>query len=589
MHANTLLAGGAALAGLTAAGSAVLSQPLALTVGAGLCAALLSGALALRGGKASPAKDKGLGTDDGSSPLWLIFENAPLAVAFADHSGRVLEANPLFQELTGLQRDGHMPIALAELILPEDRPALAECLARASSGTLQEGAVELRMAQNAERVGALLASRLDGLALNPEAGHSAEMPALMLYLLDVTQRKKLEAQFVQSQKMQAVGQLAGGVAHDFNNLLTAMIGFCDLLLLRHRAGDQSFADIMQIKQNANRAANLVRQLLAFSRQQTLRPRVLDTSEVLAELSHLLRRVMGENIQLRMRYGRNLNLIKVDQGQLEQVILNLAVNARDAMPDGGALTICTENMSPDGALRYGEEEVPAGDYVRIEVQDTGTGIEDAILPRIFEPFFTTKAVGSGTGLGLSTVYGIVKQTGGYIQVESGPFAGDEEAAEAGRGRGTRFSILLPVHDGDIEARTDAGEEAEGKGRDLTGAGTIMLVEDEDAVRLFSARALRNKGYRVIEARSGEAALEILTADESEPIDLLITDVVMPGIDGPTLIRTVRERRPDIKVICISGYSEDALREKIAADSDISFLSKPFSLKQLAGRVKEVLNA
>ena len=505
----------------------------------------------------------------GNEQLAQAFENAPLAIVFADRAGRVLAGNRMFCELTGL--GGVSPetgLTLSALVQAEDAGLLAEAIAQALAGSPPGHPVELRMARDPDLVAAGFVRALKG------QGEGDGTPSLMLHLIDVSQRKKLEVQFVQSQKMQAVGQLAGGVAHDFNNLLTAMIGFCDLLLLRHSPGDQSFADIMQIKQNANRAANLVRQLLAFSRQQTLRPRVLDVSEVLSELSHLLRRLMGENIRLDMRHGRNLDLVKVDQGQIEQVILNLAVNARDAMPEGGALTIATETIEIIRAQQIGTEEILPGRYVRIEVADTGTGIPPEVVPRIFEPFFTTKAVGSGTGLGLSTVYGIVKQTGGHVLVSSEV------------GEGTSFSILLPAYAADAAQGVEPGEETEARSRDLTGAGTIMLVEDEDPVRLFSARALRNKGYKVIEARSGEAAMEILAAEE-QPIDLLITDVVMPGIDGPTLIRLVRERRPHIKVLCISGYSEDALRQRIAEETGIAFLSKPFSLKQLAGRVKELL--
>jgi two-component system cell cycle sensor histidine kinase/response regulator CckA len=373
--------------------------------------------------------------------------------------------------------------------------------------------------------------------------------------------------------MQAVGQLAGGVAHDFNNLLTAMIGFCDLLLLRFRPGDPSFADIMQIKQNANRAANLVRQLLAFSRQQTLQPRVLSITDVLVELSHLLRRLIGENIELKVVHGRDLGVVKVDQGQLEQVIINLAVNARDAMTAGGSLTIRTSNATTTAPIRRGLEVMPPGDYVLIEVTDTGIGIPKENLERIFEPFFSTKEVGSGTGLGLSTVYGIVRQTGGFVLVESEP------------GHGATFQIYLPRHQASDAAaqRVDSGETSSG---DLTGAGTVLLVEDEDPVRLFSARALRNKGYRVIEAKSGEAALELIT-EGKEHIDLLVTDVVMPKMDGPALIRRVRQIHPDLKVIFISGYTEDSFRKRLDADSEIHFLPKPFSLKQLAGKVKEVM--
>ena len=292
----------------------------------------------------------------------------------------------------------------------------------------------MRLAGPRDRSASLFVSRLDA-AEEGEAG-------VILHFIDTTEQKSLETQFAQSQKMQAVGQLAGGVAHDFNNLLTAMIGFCDLLLLRFRPGDPSFADIMQIKQNANRAANLVRQLLAFSRQQTLQPRVLDITDVLAELSHLLRRLIGENIELKVVHGRDLGLVKVDQGQLEQVIINLAVNARDAMPGGGTLTIRTANMSSEHPMRRGHEVMPPGEYVQVEVTDTGVGIPRENLARIFEPFFSTKEVGSGTGLGLSTVYGIVKQTGGFVFVESEPSAGartfiDLPAAPPGRrGHGRR---------------------------------------------------------------------------------------------------------------------------------------------------------
>jgi two-component system cell cycle sensor histidine kinase/response regulator CckA len=336
---------------------------------------------------------------------------------------------------------------------------------------------------------------------------------------------------------------------------------------------------MQIKQNANRAANLVRQLLAFSRQQTLQPRIIDITDVLVELSHLLRRLIGENIELKVVHGRDLGLAKVDQGQLEQVIINLAVNARDAMQGGGTLTIRTANVNQASAVRRGHEIMPAGNYVLIEVSDTGIGIAKEHLARIFEPFFSTKEVGSGTGLGLSTVYGIVKQTGGFIFVDSAP------------GRGATFQIYLPRHqltEAAAALNTRGGDLAEVLlPKDLTGIGTVMIVEDEDPVRIFGARALRNKGYKVLEAKSGEAALELIQSAD-EPIDLLITDVVMPNMDGPALIREVREIHPDMKVIFISGYTEDAFRQRLDSDSDIHFLPKPFSLKQLATKVKEVIS-
>ena len=384
--------------------------------------------------------------------------------------------------------------------------------------------------------------------------------------------ERLEAQLAQTLRLQAVGQLAGGIAHDFNNLLTAMIGFCDLLLMRHRPGDQSFADVMQIRQNANRAASLVRQLLAYSRQQTLQPRVISLSEVLAELAQLLRRLIGGAISLKLEHGRDTYPVLVDQGQVEQVVINLVVNARDAMPEGGTLTIRTFNASIAEPMPAIGETLPPGEYVRVDIADTGSGIPPEIIDRIFEPFFSTKPVGAGTGLGLATVYGIVRQSGGHVAI----------ASELGKG--TTFSIFLPRYaESAAASRRDGVEE---DARDLTGAGTVLLVEDEDAVRLFSARALRNKGYKVIEARSGEAALAIMGQD-GEPIDLLITDVVMPEMDGPALVQEVRSRRPDMKVIFISGYAEGALRQRSSDGNELYFLAKPFSLKQLATKVKDVL--
>ncbi|HJU16350.1 MAG TPA: PAS domain-containing protein [Stellaceae bacterium] len=495
-----------------------------------------------------------------------FFTNAPVGIALLDAEGRIEEANRAVGLLLDLPAQALIGQELSGFIIPEDRAEMAARLLTAGGPAPREP-LEVRLLRPRERSLAVFLSPLD----ETRGGEGG----LIVHFIDVTEQKNLQIQFAQSQKMQAVGQLAGGVAHDFNNLLTAMIGFCDLLLLRCRPGDPSFADVMQIKQNANRAANLVRQLLAFSRQQTLQPRVLDITDVLVELSHLLRRLIGENIELQVVHGRELGLAKVDQGQLEQVIINLAVNARDAMPQGGTLTIRTGNMTHKEPVRRGHEVMPPGDYLSIEVADTGVGIPKENLERIFEPFFSTKEIGSGTGLGLSTVYGIVKQTGGFVFVDST------------QGLGTVFHILLPRYQppaGDSSARPEAEV---GLSRDLTGIGTVMLVEDDDPVRIFGARALRNKGYTVIEAKSGEAALELIRSG-AHKIDLLITDVVMPRLDGPGLIREVREIYPTIKVIFISGYAEDAFRQRLDRDSDIEFLPKPFSLKQLAGKVKEVMN-
>jgi two-component system, cell cycle sensor histidine kinase and response regulator CckA len=519
------------------------------------------------------------------------FANAPVGIALLDRTGRFEEANRAVGELFGTAPQYLKGRQLIELLTARDRDRIAAKLAAAADGPADPEPVEVRPMRPGDKTLVLFLGRLDDPeegALHLDAGTgdagtgdagTGDEPAqgLTLHFIDVTEQKNLEIQFAQSQKMQAIGQLAGGVAHDFNNLLTAMIGFCDLLLLRSPPSDPSFADIMQIKQNANRAANLVRQLLAFSRQQTLQPRVLNITDVLYELRHLIERLIGEHIDLEVVHGRDIGLVKVDQGQFEQVVINLAVNARDAMPGGGTLTIRTANVHQERQLRRGHELMPAGGYVLIEMTDTGVGIPKENLARIFDPFFSTKQLGSGTGLGLSTVYGIVKQTGGFV------------FASSTLGRGAVFRIYLPrcePADAAMPARSDIGEVAAVK--DLTGHGTVMLVEDDDPVRIFGARALRNKGYKVIEARSGEAALDLIR-NAAEPINLLITDVVMPHMDGPGLVREVREINPEMKVIFISGYTEDAFRQRLDSDVGIEFLPKPFSLKELAAKVRDVLAA
>jgi len=505
-----------------------------------------------------------------------FFQEAPIGIVLMNAAGEITECNPTFCHMVGSQPGEVRRARLSDLVHAEDRPELDRAFpqdreAAASPATSAHRARRfpaLHFGKDKEIICTLYLSRMGG-----EAG----VPLGYIgHFIDTTEQSKLEEQFAQSQKMQAVGQLAGGIAHDFNNLLTAMIGFSDLLLLRHKPGDQSFADIMQIKQNASRAANLVRQLLAFSRQQTLQPRRLNVTDILAELAHLLRRLIGENIELKISHQRDLGLVKADQGQLEQVIINLAVNARDAMTGGGQLTIRTANETYREARAVNAETMPAGDYVLIEVADSGTGIDPEIIDRIFEPFFSTKEVGQGTGLGLSTVYGIIKQSGGFVFVKSRP------------GKGTTFSIYLPaLRETEEEARKATAEEEE-VGRDLTGKGTLLLVEDEDAVRSFGARALRNKGYSVLEADCGETAVELLRA-ENNAVDLVITDVVMPRLDGPGLVKLIREGSPEIKVIFISGYAEDAFRKSLDEDVGIHFLPKPFTLKQLATKVKEVLDA
>ncbi|HEY7688139.1 MAG TPA: response regulator, partial [Dongiaceae bacterium] len=498
-----------------------------------------------------------------------LFHSAPIAIATVDAQGFISATNAAFMRLFGTAGADGGKVTLDSLIESDGHQALRRALdaAFAKQGLIEP--VDIAFAGDKERSGRIY--------LSPIEQTDGDNEAAIAYAIDTTEQRALEMQIAQGQKMQAVGQLAGGIAHDFNNMLTAIIGFSDFLLMNHRPTDPAFQDIMNIKQNANRAAGLVRQLLAFSRQQTLRPQRLQLGDVLSDLSILLGRLLGENIELKLDQAGDLWPVKADLHQFEQVIINLAVNARDAMPDGGKLVIRTANISEPESRELGQRHIPPGEYVLIEVGDTGTGMTPEVKEKIFEPFFSTKEIGRGTGLGLSTVYGIVKQTGGYIFAES----------EAGNG--TIMRVYLPravetaaeLEQGRIERRPE-------KPKDLTGRGTVLLVEDEDAVRSFAARALGQRGYQVLQATTGAEALEMFAGHHGE-VDLVVSDVVMPEMDGPTLCEQLRRQRPDLKVIFISGYAEDAFRQHLAENEDFMFLQKPFDLKELAAAVKAALEA
>lgn len=400
---------------------------------------------------------------------------------------------------------------------------------------------------------------------------------LIMQLIDISGQKSLERQFLQSQKMKTIGELAGGIAHDFNNILTAILGFCDLILQRHTKDDRSYSDAQQIKQCTKRASDLVKKLLAFSRQQTLQPKVISITDTLYEFSNILKRAAGNSIDLQIIYNREMWPIEVDVGQLEQVILNLVINSKDATNNEGNIVIKTQNQSIEAPTRCTLDTIKQGDYVVIEVSDNGCGIDDSIINKIFDPFFTTKnkyssnPTKSGSGLGLSTVYGIVKQTGGYVDVASVV------------GKGTTFKIYFPRYTGAQEIKYVNNEEQNQALTDLSGNHTILFVEDEDKIREFACRALRNNGYNVIEANCGTQAIEIA---QKEAFDLLITDVLMPKMDGPTLNKKLSETIPNLKTIFISGYAEDTFRQNITKNSNMHFIQKPFNMVTLLSKIKEV---
>ena len=548
---------------------------------------------------------------------WL-FEEAPVGIAFVDMENVIAEANAALFQMFGRTRDEMVGGHLDEYFIAEDWAELENKIAKVKMGFVSRAQSEVKLKTKQDKIA--------GVFITPMTAEGADgqpdIAGVVLHFIDNTERRSLERQFSQAQKMQAVGQLAGGIAHDFNNLLTAILGSTDLLLQTHPPSNPDFDELMNIHNSATRAARLVGQLLAYSRKQPLKPQFLDVTDVFADLKHMLARLLGSKISIRIEHGRNLGFIRVDRIQFDQVFVNLAVNAHDAMPDGGAFAISTRVEKVSAAAHVGSEDVIPGEYVVIDVSDTGTGIPADVLPRIFEPFFTTKSgtTTSGTGLGLAVVYGNVRQSGGYIRVKSKV------------GEGTTFSIYLPRHTPEDVRRFNDEIEKELRGspkkesgdagavsrfvrvkpnepkageqlsfafaseeptlppplplaEDLSGTGTVLLVEDEDGVRAVTKRALKSKGYTVIDCTCAEEALE--KVDEGVSFDLLVTDMIMPGMDGVALSNEMKKRFPDVKILLISGFSEEAARGEITDMPNFYFLGKPFSLRDLSEKVKQIL--
>ena len=494
---------------------------------------------------------------------WQAFQDMPIPMIKIAPDGNVLAYNKRASKLIGvvLEEGAHLS-ALMEGLGRSINDWLSDTLA----GRLIQKSEFLRLTRgDCEAFVQVTLNRIE----------EDEEPALIAVLHDATELKSLEAQFVQSQKMQAIGQLARGVAHDFNNLLTAISGHCDLLLLRHDQGDTDYGDLVQINQNANRAAALVGQLLAFSRKQTLRPETLDMRDTLADLTHLLNRFFGEKVTLTLSHDPVLEPIRADKRQLEQVLMNLVVNARDAMPSGGEIRIITECTMLTAPLLRDQVTVPAGQYVTIKVSDDGCRISPDKMQKVFEQFFTTKRTGEGTGLGLSTAYGIIKQSGGYIFVDSTD------------GVGTCFTLYFSALTQPATVAAPKMFEKAGAMGAAANGGVILLVEDEAPVRAFASRALRLRGYTVLEAENAEVALVTLE-DVNLKIDVFATDVVMPGMDGPSWVRQALIARPDVRVVFVSGYAEDSLGEAQQKIPNSVFLPKPFSLSDLTETVNKQLH-
>ena len=494
-----------------------------------------------------------------------VIESANEAIFLLDcGSLTILETNPAVQILTGLSR--------ADLVgkrFSEACPALAQQCSELpeKAGTFGASFQPCREFDAVGPNGKRFVCESTSTIVYRRSG-----PLLQVSVRDISERKHLEAELLHAQKMEAVGRLAGGVAHDFNNILTAILGHAELLMENSSADEVTRKGVGEIRTAAERAASLTRQLLAFSRKQILEPMVFCPNDVVAKAAAMLQRLIGEDVNLEMRLDGGCGRVKSDPGQIEQVIMNLAVNARDAMPHGGKLFIETANvmLSPDCDMS--RPEVPSGDYVMLAVTDTGEGISKEVQARLFEPFFTTKPNGKGTGLGLATCHGIVKQSGGHIAVHSEP------------GHGTTFKVYLPrVHEQVVAARRQSQSPKESRGTE-----TLLLVEDEPVVRDLACLVLRKQGYKVLEAEDGLQALELVESGHADHLDLLVTDLVMPEIGGKELADRLHAKHPDLKVLFCSGYTHDAIVESGVQDEKAAFLQKPYASTALALKVREVID-
>lgn len=496
--------------------------------------------------------------------LTATLEAAANAILITDPTGTILWVNRAFTNLTGYEREqsiGQNPRLLKSW--EHDQHFYDNLWSTIKSGRVWQG--ELK---NRKKDGTLYD---EDMTITPVLSGSGEITNFIAIKQDVSEKKKLEAQYRQAQRLEAVGRLAGGIAHDFNNVLSVIIGFSDLSLEKLEPDHSVVGYLRNVKTAANRAASLVTQLLAFSRQQVVYPRIIDLNVLVRNVENLLQRLLGEDISIIVKATMPLGSIKADIGQLEQVLMNLVVNARDAMADGGQITIETRNVDLDESYQREHEPVQPGQYVMLSVSDTGSGMDEKTKAHIFEPFYTTKGPGRGTGLGLATVYGIVKQSGGYIWVYSEP------------GIGTTFKLYFPLVGGAPEVFIKPSEQTEVRG----GSATILLVEDDEAVRELIAVMLRNAGYTVMDASTPEAAIE-LAASQSAKIDLLLSDIVMPSISGNRLVVLLRMSRPALRVILMSGYAAETFARQAPVPAGVTFIEKPFTRDSLLIAIRSTLD-